>query len=473
MISLSKKYLQVLPRSILTASLGALQLSSFAHATGDGIIRPFMSARSAAMGGLRYTTGLYDENFFGNPARATENPVWRTTLFDPLVEVNSGILTTLGALTKPTGSLFDKLSTATGTSNHVRVQSTFPAFYFGIGAERDTQVGFALISQTQGDVNLRKSYVLTPVVLSDIGPAVTVARRFLPDRSLSVGVTGHLQYRIAAKEGISVLSLVQGASLDLTNKIGEGAMFDFDLGSTYRLPFQWQGIEFQASAAVNNVLGGGFTNFPLRPLNSSAYPPVQPRTLALGASAKSRSLWKFTDTVLGFEVADIGNNGNGNLFRTLHFGGETNLSVLALRAGINQGYLTAGLGLNLRFFTLEATTWGEELSLVAGKMEDRRTAIRLVFQAEGSRAASAGVKTPVVTPSTDPVPPSGLPQTPDTLQTPRSPSEPGTTSGPDTLPNPLAPSVPSGRVAPGTPAPTVTPDRLTPATPSAPPIPKP
>src|SRR5262245_19629290 len=38
------------------------------------IIREYQSTRSVGMGGLRYTTGIFEDNFFANPARSADNP---------------------------------------------------------------------------------------------------------------------------------------------------------------------------------------------------------------------------------------------------------------------------------------------------------------------------------------------------------------------------------------------------------------
>jgi len=79
-------------------------------------------------------------------------------------------------------------------------------------------------------------------------------------------------------------------------------------------------------------------------------------------------------------VIDFGNNPNGSLYRTLHLGGETHFSILVPRVGINQGYLAAGLGIDLKIFQLDLATYGEEMTLNPGGLEDRRYALRLGFQ---------------------------------------------------------------------------------------------
>ena len=60
-------------RAALTASVAACTLLSATPAFAlDQIVRPFYGIRAAGMGGTRISTGLYDEVFYGNPARATE-----------------------------------------------------------------------------------------------------------------------------------------------------------------------------------------------------------------------------------------------------------------------------------------------------------------------------------------------------------------------------------------------------------------
>jgi hypothetical protein len=86
------------------------------------------------------------------------------------------------------------------------------------------------------------------------------------------------------------------------------------------------------------------------------------------------------DTTLALELTDFGNNTNGSIYRTVHLGGETHLGIFALRAGLNQGYACAGLGINLKFVRIDASTYGEELSLNSGGYEDRRYALQFAIQ---------------------------------------------------------------------------------------------
>jgi hypothetical protein len=46
--------------------------------------------------------------------------------------------------------------------------------------------------------------------------------------------------------------------------------------------------------------------------------------------------------------------------------------ILSLRAGLNQGYYTAGATLDFKVVRFDVATYGEEIGVVGGQKEDRR-----------------------------------------------------------------------------------------------------
>ena len=349
-----------------------------AHAV-DQIIRPYQSARSAAMGGVHLTTGLYDENFFGNPARAMANPTWRVTVLDPMVEVGTKTISTAGNLTSG-GDTLTKIGDTAGNDNHGRFQTTMPAIYIPhIGNEGKWSFAFAFIESLQFDMDLRRSFQVSPQAIWDVGPAVTVARNFkVKDRDLAVGVTPHMTYRISSPQNYGFSDLIAGKSLSPLQSGGDGTEIDADLGSTYVLPWQLNNFDFSVGAAINNMFGGNYTGSP-RIANTGNRPLQQPRSFGMGIAAHKSEFWKFAGATFALELTDFGNNPNGGFWRQVHLGGELKWSVLLPRFGINQGYLCAGVGLDLKHFQLDLTTYGEELSLNSGGLEDRRYAVHFAF----------------------------------------------------------------------------------------------
>ncbi len=364
---------------LITSALLATLLASHAFAV-ENIRRPFYSVRSGGMGGVRITTGLYDENFFGNPARVTANPKWRFQILDITSEGNATVANTVNKIAGAKGDdVLSEISDTAGKNNHGRVQTVFPALYLPNTAFK-LAVAVGLITNTQFDFALRRSFQLEPVIYTDVGPAVTIGRKFGAMERLSVGLTTHMTYRLATRSGYSLVDLIRGASISPKESGGEGAHLDFDLGTTYQLPWQPWNLEITTAATVNNLLGGKYNTIKLELAKNGMLPPAQPRSFGFGVAAKKSSLWKLSDTTLALELTDIGNNPDGSFFRLVHLGMETHWSILAPRVGINQGYLCAGLGLDLKILTIEFATYGEELAKNVGFMEDRRYALKLALQ---------------------------------------------------------------------------------------------
>jgi hypothetical protein len=375
MHKLIKHAIYILLAAILAAAIFLSMNQVYAL---DQIVRPYQSVRSSGMGGLRITTGLYDENFYGNPARVTANPKWKVQLPDPMVESSMDGLGSMGDLLGGSDGL-NAFTDHAGENLHARVQMVFPAFY--IPGEENFWA-FGVISSAQVDLNLRESYQVEPDTVIDIGPALTYGRKFLDNKELSVGVTLHATYRIATGNGFSFADIISGQkSLAPSESASDGGHIDFDLGATYDLPMQWQEFSFTTALVFNNILGGfhDHIHFNLIDNPTSPTPISQPFTVGFGIVAKKKEFWTFTDFLLGLEFLDIGNS-RGSFFKTLHLGTEGKIGIMAARLGINQGYISIGLGLDLTALQLDLSWYGEELTPNVGGYQDRRLALRLGFQ---------------------------------------------------------------------------------------------
>lgn len=364
---------------LIAALIAAIFLSQNIFAL-DQIIKPYQSARTSAMGGVKLTTGLYDQNFFGNPARVMANPKWRVSLLDVMAETTSGTVSAVSDLVGDNNDeILSKVSDQAGNNLHGRIQTSFPSVYIPLENAR-MSVALGILMSTQFDFTLRKSFRVDPQAISDIGPALTVGRSFMEDDRLNVGLTAHATYRVASQEGFSFVDLLKGNSLSPLQSGGDGAHLDFDIGATYKVFWMPLGFEITPAFTINNILGGRYKNLGTSLIDTGNLPPQQPRSYGLGLSAAKKELWKFTDAIFAFEIQDIGNNSDGSLFRLLHFGGEVKYGVLLVRLGFNQGYIAGGLGLDLRVFQLDLSTYGEEMTLNTGGLQDRRYALRMGFQ---------------------------------------------------------------------------------------------
>jgi hypothetical protein len=347
----------------------------------DQIIRPFQDVRTSGMGGVFETTGLYDQNFFGNPARVCANPSWRVTILDPSIETDTSAISHVSAVTS-SGNTVQKIAETSGSDNHLRLQTTMPGYFLPVSMSRKWALGIALITSEQLDFGLRNNYEVDTQAFIDIGPAITFGRTFLEDDSLAVGVTGHFAYRLSSRSPYTVLDLLNGTSFSPKDVGGEGTDIDFDIGATKKLNWHPADMDLEVALAVDDVLGGRYNGTLLHPVNAPNRPQFAYRGFGGGISVHRNDVFFLHDPVIALEASDIGTrNQYGSFYRTLHLGGETRLiGVLLARLGLNQGYFTAGVGIDLRVLTIDVATYGEELGLNAGDMQDRRYALRVALQ---------------------------------------------------------------------------------------------
>jgi len=347
----------------------------------EQIMRQYESIRDMGMGGCKITTGLYDDNFFANPARATANPTWRFTLFDPSIEVDSHLTQNISSFTG-SGDKIQNVASTAGDNNHARLETTMPAWYLPPSDHRRWAMAVAFITSSQLDLSLRDNYSISDDAFIDVGPAITYAYQFLQDRSLSVGVTGHVTYRLGTDQPYTIADLLNGRSFAL-NTIGQqGTLIDGDIGVTKIFPWHPHGIELSAGASIDNVLGGKYNHNFFTPVNGiqGEDPQDANRIYGLGVAGK-RDIGPFHDLMVAIESSDIGNNENGSFYRTLHIGAETRVGyIFKPRIGLNQGYPSAGLAVDLKLVEIEAATWGEELALNPGELQDRRYGLKVSLQ---------------------------------------------------------------------------------------------
>jgi hypothetical protein len=368
----------------LLGSLALLTLPLTAAHASDMIVRPYQNARMMGMGGLKLTTGVYDENFTGNPARVTANPGWRLTLAEITGEIGNGVIENAGTIADSasggTEGLLSGLSDTVGTPNYLRFGTTLLGLYV---PNETWSWAFGIQQFASADINIRSNYQFVSRIIADAGASFTLGRKFMENKELSVGATVHAKYRVSTSEelndGFGLIDYIKGEELSLQDSGGEGGQLDVDLGATYVLPFHPWELDFQAAATVNNILGGTYQQFSVDALGTGTSPIAQPRTFGAGMSVTKPELWKLKGTTVAFELSDIGNNGDASVFRFVHVGAETNLSVLALRAGLNQGYWTAGVGLDLKLVRLDYASYGEEIGLVMGSQENRVHAIKFAM----------------------------------------------------------------------------------------------
>jgi hypothetical protein len=367
-------------QSTLALTLATAMLATTA-AQANPIVRSFHSVRAAGMGDVRYTTGLFEENFFANPARLIRNGEDLFQLPKISVEAGSATISSVSAITKG-GDDISKFTDVVGKPISARFQMVFPGYYNRsfLGGNWAFAVGMVVATQTAAIVG-QNAYI-DPFTVINAGPVITLARKFLEEDRLSVGVNAHAEARGSSGSMIGVVDVLKGTNLGNAAKGGSSAGYDFDLGVSFRPHWNLGGFEYEVGGALNNILGGKYNNVKKNLLASwnNGDPMAVPTSFGAGISATHQGLPFIDQLTIALEGTDFGNNKDGSLFRCLHLGAELTTKKLSFRGGINQGYLAAGFGLDLWVFDLNIATYGEEMGLNAGTREDRRYAAQFGFK---------------------------------------------------------------------------------------------
>jgi hypothetical protein len=363
--------------SILLFALAATAPS--AHALNP-ILRDYSSVRAEGMGDVRYSTGLFEENLYANPARSTDNGETLLQLPQISVEASGATFGVVSSLLKSSSGL-NAFANNVGKPLSARVQIVLPGIYVNHFITSKWSFGAAITTTAQTISEVSQSGAIDPTTFVAVGPVVNLARRFLDDDRLSVGVNAHVEERANSQSLFSLEQFIGGESISQVKNGGSGLGYDFDLGTTYKPHWALGGFKYELSFAVNNIMGGKYDNIKDHTVTGFDDDPFQSnRAYNVGISGLHDHFWFFKSVLLAVEMTDMGNNPDGSIYKCAHFGGEVRWKILIARAGVSQGYATGGLGVDLKFIQINVSTYAEELGLNPGVMEDRRYAAQIGIQ---------------------------------------------------------------------------------------------
>lgn len=233
----------------------------------------------------------------------------------------------------------------------------------------DTKVNFN-ISKGASDIDEiddLNNEVADMTFISDSGVVLGYGQSFFSP-NLHLGANLKALARAGGRKSFTGSEYVNSASIDLDPaKIGGTGMgVDLDIGATYELKELPFGLLSRASLVFSNLLA---TDFSIAKKYAGA--PALTRTVNLGWYTVFDG-FLFVDNVhVLADISDVSLGGQsdsnfgarkGELIKKLHLGVEMPIGILSLRAGLNQGYLSAGLGLNFYALKLDFATYGEETS---------------------------------------------------------------------------------------------------------------
>lgn len=351
-------------------------------AYGGEYYESHINARAMGMGGAFAAIVDTEESLWYNPAGIAKNSGLYVTFADPHVGIsNPDSITNLADLADATtfSATLDKLyGDPLWVGGGAKASVMAPFFAAGYFYDVDTSI----------------------VIDNPVNPSMEVS--YITDTGYALGtawsIGGIFQMGFAAKyitrTGVrktwgaqTIADIISGGSSpdvifdEISGTTGTG--YGLDMGVNFTFPtivrptisFVWKDI--------------GNTKF--RAATGEPNPPTEPQDMTVGIGLMLDVPFLSIAPVL--EVRHL-NDSDEQITKKVHLGLELGLPLLTLRAGLYQGYYTAGAGFNLGLIEIDAATWGTEIGGHPGQLESRRylvqATIRLGFDVGGGPGGSSG-----------------------------------------------------------------------------------
>lgn len=332
---------------------------------GKELFDTYRSVRGMAMGGAYTSVAQGIDSLFYNPASLAD-----------VKGFNLNLLNASGAATEPDDTILNSLEGLTDPST---IGQSLQDLYgkplsAGVGGRAGlTLPGFGVAGFAHSDLSLTVNNPVIPDLdvnsILDAGVAIGFAKK--PNKFMNFGIVLKQVTRYGDRNkftAASVSTLDPQLITDALDKKGTGYGVDAGLDIT----FGGKNLTYKSSIVAKDI---GDTSFH-KNNNSFGPPPTQKfelihsESLIYDVGFASLTLAADYRHALKEEVSTA---------RKLHLGIELSLPLIDLRAGLNQGYMTYGAGINLGIFRVDATSYGVEIGERAGQQEDRRYMVQLSF----------------------------------------------------------------------------------------------
>jgi hypothetical protein len=202
--------------------------------------------------------------------------------------------------------------------------------------------------------------------IGDIGVCAGYAGSLL-DNNLLVGSGLKYLFRESNENSYSVADITtHGFDNRFSDDFQQGSGVLLDLGLIYKIQKSQEGgteEPIQIGLSLNNLIGNK--------LGGAA--DLDPH-IDLGISRR------YGDVTLAADYVDVFGQfkGDYNVGKRIHLGLEYSLNkIIRLRTGINQGYMTYGVGLEEKHVQFDVLTYAEEIGNYSGQLRERRYLLRL------------------------------------------------------------------------------------------------
>ncbi len=330
--------------------------------------------RSAAFLG-RGDTGIAiaedEDAIFYNPANlAAGKGIYRkTVLLSPQVEVSQATKDLAKQVMSKNPDAIDTVRNNIGKPNHVGASD-----FFGIVLRR---AAFGVIASSSVDLLAYKSpepvngglEVVTVDAEANAGFTFSLAESFFKDQLL-VGFTAKYLQRGRGEIAVSAAEADKAAELfaDTANFVGMGQGGGADVGATWKLGGR--------AAPTVSIVVADVGDTKITPDLETDLDLDLKQRVNVGFAIEPGT--KFSKLKLLADYHDALGRTQPNVLKRTHLGAE--ISVLALAgvsAGLNQGYPTAGVYVDVHFLRLDFAAYTEEVGTRVGTRPDPRYVMRI------------------------------------------------------------------------------------------------
>jgi hypothetical protein len=321
----------------------------------------FRGVRPLGMGGAFITLSDDENALLYNPAGLNDVQRAGAAILNPYVSVSKNSIGLASDILDLEGTdeaaVADFLNQHVGEHQHAQV-ALFPNFY-------THNFAFGVLGDAVLDLEVRNP--ANPEVVTDAkvdaAGLVGVAYGFWKD-ALQVGATG----KYVRREGVKKIFQAADIVVDFDPFADRTKATDvaFDIGTKVNFPVL---LRPSVALMVQN----------LGDLDFEAL-GVVPQQFHMGV-ALHPDFWLLSNALV-LEVHDLTEEiaEDNDLYKRVHLGAEARFpKILAIQAGVNQGYYTAGVTLDLSILTLAAATYAEEVGTFAGQRADRRYVAQLTL----------------------------------------------------------------------------------------------
>jgi len=321
----------------------------------------FQGVRPSGMGGAFITLSDDENALFFNPAGLNDvKGFGGAEILDPVLEISDNSRRIYNDIRNlhgtDIGNVTNFLDQHVGDHQHIQA-SLFPNLVF-----HNFAVGLLLNGLADLDVRNRVTPQVNADIHLDAGLLVGVAYGFM-DRLIQIGATAK-GIRRDGVDRIYTASDIESGNFDPYHQHTNHTAFAFDVGAKMNIP-----VFLHPTLAI---VGQNLGDLDFKQAGSIGH------QINLGA-AINPGFW-ILKTTFAAELDDLARQqpDDADLFKRLHLGAELRFpKILSLRAGISQGYYTAGATLDFWLLKVGYANYARELGDYAGQRVDRRQEIQI------------------------------------------------------------------------------------------------